>query len=86
MTPGKTRGLLDFIYLEPRRRRYKICKVSSAAADSDYHYNSHTPGFTGGHRCIDPAILRDRFLRICHPNPHVNKKNPLFSGFRKTFY
>jgi hypothetical protein len=22
------------------------------------------PGFTGGHRCIDPVMLRDRFLRI----------------------
>ena len=57
MTPGFTRGLLDFIYPEPRRVRYKICKVSSAAADSDYHYISHTPGFTGGHRCIDPSDL-----------------------------
>ncbi len=34
----------------------------------------HTPGFTGGHRSIDPVILRDRYLRICHPNPQENKK------------
>jgi hypothetical protein len=25
-----------------------------------------TPGFTGGHRSIDPVMPRDRFLRIWH--------------------
>jgi hypothetical protein len=39
--------------------------VASAAADLLTHtLLFHTPGYTGGYKCFDPAILRDRLLRV----------------------
>jgi hypothetical protein len=67
MTPGKTRGWGTKSSTEPRRRRYQLRSRNStgqAPTGLTNFYTIHTPGFTGGHHCHDPAILRDRLLGV----------------------
>jgi hypothetical protein len=42
------------------------CSGTGACGALKTNLRHITPGFTGGHRCIDPVMLRDRFLRIWH--------------------
>ena len=42
-------------------------------------YLSFTPSCTGGHNCINPAILRDRLLRVYHRNNNWIKNQRPFS-------
>jgi hypothetical protein len=61
MTPGKARGKKSKYGI----RAPKAAKlVASAAADLPQRFLTVTPGYTGGHNGNDPAILRDRSLRI----------------------
>jgi hypothetical protein len=60
MTLGETRGWGTKSRTEPRRRRYQLRRLRGL----QQRIITVTPGFTGGHHCFDPAILRDRLLRV----------------------
>ena len=61
MTPGKARGMENINGLKAPKA---AILVASAAADLPQRFITVTPGYTGGHNDNDPAILRDRSLRI----------------------